>query len=135
MAIADSNIYAKGSLLGVDKEWYHGQLSEVEAEKVLTTSKCDCFLIREDERALFLSLIHQGQVHHIGIKYGPGWYELDGGSTAQYSFTELAELVAHYQSEVISDTFNMTLGEVCSNSSTGTVMGRGCAHSGITIIL
>ena len=112
MAVASSSVYAKGSLLGSDKDWYHGQLTRVEAEQALTASGCDCFLIREDGRALVLSLIHHGQVHHVNIKYGPGWYELESGS-AQYSFTELDELVSHYSSEPISKHLKLTLGVAC----------------------
>ena len=112
MAVASSSDYAKGSLLGSDKDWYHGQLTRVEAEQALTASGCDCFLIREDGRTLVLSLIHHGQVHHINIKYGPGWYELESGS-AQYCFTELDELVSHYSSEPISEYLNLTLGVAC----------------------
>ena len=107
-----STVYDRGSLLGSDKDWYHGQLTRVEAEQALTASGCDCFLIREDGRALVLSLIHHGQVHHVNIKYGPGWYELESGS-AQYSFTELDELVSHYSSEPISEHLKLTLGVAC----------------------
>ena len=108
MAVASSSVYAKGSLLGSDKDWYHGQLTRVEAEQALTASGCDCFLIREDGRALVLSLIHQGQVHHVNIRNGPGWYELESGS-AQYSFTELDELVSHYSKQPINDHLKVTL--------------------------
>ena len=113
-----STVYAKGSLLGSDKDWYHGQLTRVEAEQALTASGCDCFLIREDGRALVLSLIHHGQVHHVNIKYGPGWYELESGS-AQYSFTELDELVSLYSCEPISEHLKLTLGVPCEKISTG----------------
>ena len=116
MAVASSGVYAKGSLLGSDQDWYHGQLTRVEAEQALTASGCDCFLIREDGRALVLSLIHHGQVHHVNIKNGPGWYELESGS-AQYSFTELDELVSHYSSEPISEQLKLTLGVTCTNTS------------------
>ena len=121
MAVASSGVYAKGSLLGSDQDWYHGQLSRVEAEQALTASGCNCFLIRESQGALVLSLIHHGQVHHVNIKYGPGWYELEGGS-AQYSFTELEELVSHYSSEHISEGLKLTLGVACQrNNTTGEV--------------
>ena len=120
MAVASSSVYAKGSLLGSDKDWYHGQLARNEAEEALKALGCDCFLIREDGRALVLSLIHHGQVHHIKIKYGLGWYELESGS-AQYSFTELDELVSHYSSEPISAKFSFTLGAVCETTGTASV--------------
>ena len=118
MAVASSSDYAKGSLLGSDQDWYHGQLTRVEAEQALKASGCDCFLIRENRGALVLSLIHHGQVHHVNIKYGPGWYELESGS-AQYSFTELNELVSHYScSEHISDDQKLTLGVACEKITT-----------------
>ena len=67
MAVAGSSVYAKGVLVGSDKDWYHGELSRVQAEHALTVSGRDCFLVRVSQRALILSLIHHGQVHHINI--------------------------------------------------------------------
>ena len=119
MAVASSGVYDKGSLLESDQDWYHGPLSRVEAEQALTASGQDCFLIRESQGALVLSLIHHGQVHHVNIKYGPGWYELEGGS-AQYSFSELEELVSYYSSEHISVDLALILGKACQNSKTNT---------------
>ena len=116
MAVASSSAYAKGSLLGSDKEWCHGQLTRVEAEQALATYGCDCFLIREDGRALVLSLIHHRQLHHVNIEYGPGWYELENGS-APYSFTELDELVSHYATEPINENLRVTLQVPCEKSS------------------
>lgn len=118
MAGASSNHYAKGWLLGSDKEWYHGQVTAAEAEMLLRASSDDSFLIREDRGTLFLSLIHQGEVHHVKIKYVPGGYELESGSIALYSFVELEDLVSHYQSEVISDSLKTTLGVVCKGRRT-----------------
>ena len=116
MAVADSSTYSKGVPLGWEKDWYHGELSRVQAEHALTVSGCDCFLVRVSQGALILSLIHHGQVHHVSIKYGPGWYELESGS-AQYSFTELEELVAHYSSNDIGD-LKITLGAACEKTNT-----------------
>lgn len=73
----------------------------------------DSFLVCERKGSLFLSLQHEGQFHHIKIKYGPGWYELESGS-ANYSFLELDDLITHYSSEIISDYLNTTLGRVCT---------------------
>ena len=87
-----AGVYAKGFLFGCDDAWYHGDLTRVEAEQALGASGCDCFLIRQSRAALVLSLIHHGQVHHVNIKRGPGWYELESGLSAQYSFPELEEL-------------------------------------------
>ena len=109
--------YVKGSRspLGSDQDWYHGELGRVQAEHVLAVSGCDCFLVRVSEGALILSLIHHGQLHHLDIKYGPGWYELDGGS-AQYSFTELEELVDHYRKNNIGG-LSLQLGISCKKAN------------------
>ena len=113
MAADSSPVYAKGALLGSDKDWYHGELNTVQAQHALSVSGGDCFLVRVSQGDLILSLIHHGQLHHINIKYGPGWYELESGS-AQRSFTELEELVSHYsENPIIIDDLNVILGAAC----------------------
>ena len=121
MAVASSGEYAKGSLYGSDKPWYHGDLTTVEAEQALEASGCDCFLIRQSREALVLSLTHHGQVHHVNIKHGPGWYELENDTSKQYySFVELEELVSHHSSEPIpvSKDLKLTLGVACERTDT-----------------
>ena len=108
----DYNIYAKGSLPCSNQEWYHGKLTRVKAEQALAASDCDCFLIRESEGGLVLSLTHHGQVHHVAVKYGPGWYELEGGS-AQHRFAELDDLVSFYHRNAITRNLKITLGLSC----------------------
>ena len=105
--ISGSSIYSKDMCF--NKEWFHGELTRVEAEQALSSSNCDCFLIRECERGLVLSLTHRKQVDHVTIKYGPGWYELKGGS-AQRKFPELDDLVSYYQRNGIRRNLNVTLG-------------------------
>ena len=118
MDVASSaNVYSKGSLLSYDKDWCHGKLTRAQAEEALKASGSDCFLIREDGKALVLSLIHHGHVHHVNIKYGPGWYELESGS-AQYSINELDELVSFYSSNPISNKLKFTLGVACKKTGT-----------------
>jgi len=109
VAMATSSSYSEGVLLGSDKDWYHGKLTGNAAEQLLVDSGQDCFLVRQDGRALTLSLIHEGKVHHMNIKYGPGWYELEGGAAKQYSFIDLDELVSHYQSNVLSADLQVIL--------------------------
>ena len=89
-------------------------MTKVEAEQALTASTSDCFLVRKSKGYLYLSLMHLEKLHHIKIKYGPGWYELESDSP-KYSFPELEDLVTHYRSEVISDDYlNTTLGGICA---------------------
>ena len=118
MAVASSNLYSRGSLLNnSDEDWYRGELTRDEAEQALAASDCDCFLIRESEGGLVLSLTHHGQVHHVAIKYGPDWYELEGGS-AQDRFTELDDLVSYYHRKHIRGDLKITLGLACGKIAT-----------------
>ena len=110
-----SSTYTRGYLVGSDKEWYHGELTRDEAEQALKASGCDCFLIRHCKEVLVLSLINDGEFHHIPIKYGPGWYELEHGS-AQYSFAELEDLVDHYNNNYIYPGVSVKLGAICEKT-------------------
>ena len=111
MATAQTSIYSKACILDSNRDWYHGELSRVRAEKALRDSDHDCFLIRECNKTLVLSLICKNQVYHMNIRYGPGWYELEY-DTAMYSFIELDDLVTHYQTCTIN-MLNLTLGVAC----------------------
>lgn len=125
MAVADSSIYAKGSLLNY---WYHGQLTRVEAEHTLTVSGRNCFLIRESRGVLILSLVHRRQLYHIKIEYGPGWYKLQGSS--HKCFQELQDLVNCYHKTPISDNPKISLGIACEKTNvTGNGTGElSCAN-------
>ena len=116
-----ATVYSKG--ICSNKEWYHGELARVEAEQALAAYYCDCFLIRENEGGLVLSLTHHGQVHHVAIKYGPGWYELEGGS-AQDRFTELDDLVSYYHRNAISESLQAKLGQSCQRTDTHVSLGE-----------
>ena len=113
--MAEGGVYAEGSLVGSDKDWFHGELTTVEAEQALRASGYDCFLVRKCQGALVLSLIHHGELHHINIKYGPGWYALENGSSP-YSFTELEDLVTYYCSYTISENLKIRLDQVCEKN-------------------
>ena len=114
-------VYSKGTCS--NKEWYHGELTRVEAEQALAASDCDCFLIRECEGGLVLSLTHHGKVHHVAVKYGPSWYELEGGS-AQDRFTKLGDLVSYYHANTISESLQAKLGQSCQKTDTHVSLGE-----------
>ena len=107
--VGSSHTYTRGILVESDKEWYHGEQTREEAEWALKASGCDCFLIRHNQGDLVLSLVQNGNTTHIPIKYGPGWYKLEGSLQA---FSELWELICHYHNSPISSTLNM-LGAMC----------------------
>ena len=114
---SNPSVYVKGSPLGWDKEWYHGELSRVEAEQALIAVGCDCFLVRVSEGALSLSLIHHGLLRHVNIKYGRGGYhEIDCGS-AQYRFIDLQDMISYYSTQAIKG-LNATLGVACEKRNT-----------------
>ena len=110
----DSSVYARACPSVSDKAWYHGELTKIEAEQALVASGNDCFLIRESGKSLVLSLIHHGQVHHVNIQYGPGWYKLE--TSVAPRFTELDKLVSYYRGYPISDDIQITLGVPCKTS-------------------
>ena len=120
---SECRLYDRGSLSCSNQEWFHGELTRVEAEQALAASGCDCFLIRESEGGLVLSLTHHGQVHHVAVKYGPGWYELEGDS-AQDRFTELVDLVSYYHGNTISESLQATLGQSCQRTDTHVSTGE-----------
>ena len=106
--------YTKGSLdLGLgSRDWYHGEMTQDEAEEVLTASGSDCFLTRHCQQMLVLSLLHCGEFHHLRIKYGPGGYELENG-TAQYSFLGLDDLIEYYRDNPLSKVIGVKLDQTC----------------------
>ena len=93
-----ADLYTKGCVSDSDKDWFHGKLTKREAEQVLAQSGGNCFLIRESKRYLVLSLSQDGETHHFGIQYGPGWYKLNEGKE---KFIELQELVGYYHDNPI----------------------------------
>ena len=108
--------YAKGSLSCSDKNWFHGELTREKAEQALAASGCDCFLIRQSQGALVLSLIQHGELHHIKIEYRPGGYELEDGS-AQCRFLELEDLVSYYSAYAIGRDLNIRLTKACERTN------------------
>ena len=107
-----SSTYTRGFFVGSEKEWYHGELTRYEAEQALKASGCDCFLIRHCQGVLVLSLIHDGEFHHVTIQYESGSYELENGS-AKYNHPELAKLIDYYRNNPISYDLSITLGPAC----------------------
>ena len=106
--------YTKGSLDPElsSRDWYHGEMTQDEAEEMLTASGNDCFLIRHDQQMLVLSLSHCEEFHHVKIKYGPGGYELENG-TAHYSFLGLDDLIDYYRNNPLSKVIGVKLDQAC----------------------
>ncbi len=106
------NLYAKGSPSYSGQDWYHGELSQVEAERALTASgHGSSFLVRVgSEQDLILSLIHNGRVHHIKIQYTTEGYSLHG--SPKQTFQDLQELIAFYRKQEMR-SLELRLGVAC----------------------
>ena len=90
--------------------WYHGKLSNAEANQLLTSKEGSCFLVREDKDnvgSLLLSVKNHKVVSHFNINRGPGWYQVDGTSK---QFELIADLVVYYQSNSLTDNPMVLLG-------------------------
>ena len=112
MAEASEEVGNTDTLSLSNQDWYYGEMTGEKAEQALTASKCDCFLVRESEGALILSLIQHGQLCHFSIKHCrlDGYTLILSGSSAPPSFNTLKELVAYYK---YNDGEFKILGEPC----------------------
>ena len=121
-----ANIYVKACPIDCDKDWYHGMLTRNQAEEALKASGSNCFLIRESKGSLVLSLIHHGDIYHMVIKRGPGWYSLSSVSSVEH-FSDVNELTSYFHNNgVITESGEaLTLGAACrkaDHNSTGKVL-------------
>ena len=120
--------YVRGFIAECNAEWYHGLLTRVKAEEVLAAfENTDCFLIRECEESLFLSLkirrLTRYDFHHVKILYGPGsdggWYKLEGNASGSISnrFSSLNDLVNYHYNHGIGYRVKIMLGSACRKAS------------------
>ena len=94
--------YHLGSKRAIPVPWYHGRISRADAEKSLSSTPHDCFLIRESEAergALSISLKHEGQPRHFLIRRHAGQYEVVG--TGDH-FPSIFSLVTHHSEHPLS---------------------------------
>ena len=94
-------------------DWFHGKLSQEEANKLLTAMGGPCFLVREERRktgTLVLSVKGERGVNHFPINRGPGWYEVTGTA---HRFDTVWELVTYYKTNSLSGYSQLTLGSSC----------------------
>ena len=94
-------------------DWFHGKLSQEEANKLLTAMGGTCFLVREERKkagTLVLSVKDKSEVNHFPINRGPGWYEVTGTA---HRFDTVWELVTYYKTNSLSGYSQLTLGSSC----------------------
>lgn len=85
-------------------DWYHGKLSQEEANKLLNAVDDPCFLVREEKGeagTIILSVKNKGRTIHFPVSRGRGLFKL---ACSSYVFETVGELVTHYMSSSHTDS-------------------------------
>ena len=118
-------------------DWYHGRLSQKEANKLLTAMDGPCFLVREKKRrkagTLVLSVKGRRGVHHFPINRGPGWYEVT--VTAHRFDTVWPELVSYYKTNSLPGYSQLTLGSPCCRKVLSSTVKSLCQFISLTCVI
>ena len=80
--------------------WFHGNMTRVEAENLLGKAKRSCFLVRVESDSLFISSKVEKVVWHFTIERPPGSYFV---AQSTVKFPTVAELIKYYEKNSISD--------------------------------
>ena len=88
----------------IDKPWYHGVLSQQEAEKRMAEMDMNTFLVREsvqDKGNLILSVKNGDKCYHFPIERGTENYEIQG---IHMSIPSTQELVKYYMQKGLPES-------------------------------
>lgn len=97
-----AGIYSKGEPVDLVKyNWYHGSISEDQANAALSTGSYNRFLVRTSACKLVLSKAINGWKSHDIIQRSPKGYRLGGQGKL---FKSIPEMVSYYQQLPISGT-------------------------------
>ena len=97
--INDSGIYSKGKPTDLMKyNWYHGNISEEQAEIALSDGADNRFLVRQSENKLILSYRIRGWRSHDIIHRSPEAYRLEGKEKV---FRTVPGMIEHYKKFLI----------------------------------
>ena len=119
--INDSGIYSKGKPTDLMKyNWYHGNISEEQAEVAISYGESNTFFVRHTENKLILSYKIRGWKSHDIIHRSPKGYHLEGKEKV---FKTVPEMIDHYKQFPI-----------CGDQVLGTVVDHR-ALSGTSILL
>ena len=94
--------------------WYHSWISRETAEERLNKVPYHCFLIRENDDNLSLSMKHQGGIAHFPIEKDASRYELTG---TDRKFDTLLQLVDFFMTNSISGDLTNRLSSPCPRPS------------------
>ena len=93
--INDSGIYSKGEPTDLIKyNWYHGNISEEQAEIALSAGTDNAFLVRHSGNKLILSYRIRGWNVHDIIHRSPEGYHLEGKEKV---FRTVPGMIEHYK--------------------------------------
>lgn len=125
--------YAKGVPVKlINCDWFYGNVTEEQAEAELSTGGAsNKFLVRKTSKTLILSSKIQEECRHNTINYSPKGYNLDGRDS---SFSDISELIAHYQKFSIDEERHWLLGVACDRKTSGTVALQCCNEQHLLII-
>ena len=88
-------IYSKGKATDLTGfSWYHGNITEAQADLALSTYSYNSFLVRESGHNLVLSNKLNGWKSHVVIHRSPAGYCLQGKKLV---FRTVSEMISHYQ--------------------------------------
>ena len=103
--------------------WFHGNISEEQANVALQCEKHNNFLVRGSIHSLILSKKSNGWKSHDIIHHSPEGYRLEGKEEV---FKNVPEMIAHYQQfpihkdRILGKAIDK--GTACTQASTGFVL-------------
>ena len=111
-----SGIYSKGKPTDLMKyNWYHGNISEEQAEVAMNYGKGNTFFVQHTENKLILSYRIKGWRTHDIIHRSPKGYHLEGKEKV---FKTVSEMIEHYKQFPISG--EQVLGSAVDRALSGT---------------
>ena len=112
-----SDHYSKGEPTDLmEQSWFHGKLTEEQAESALSIGNVNTFLVQQIDNSLILSSSIQGWRHHHVINRSPRGYCLEGKN--EY-FDNVSEMLKYYQKVPINDLSGQVLGSACDRKFSG----------------
>ena len=96
--------------------WFHGTITEEQAESALSIGNCNLFLVRQSGNYLILSTRIQGWRHHYVINRSPRGYCLEGKN--EY-IKSISKMLKHYEKVPIEN--DQVIGIACNRKTSGMV--------------
>ena len=109
------SIYSKGMPADLTKyDWYHGNITEEQADMALSIGNANRFLVRHTNNSLILSSVSNGCHSHDIIHRSPEGYRVDGKEEVCKT---VLEIIGHYN--LYPFRGNLVLGKAVDRNSSG----------------